>query len=227
MANGTASKYMMNFPRGGKKTLEMVTGIAAGLNYLHGKNITHADLKCDNVLISSNGTPLLADFGMSTRAELTASKNMGTFRFMAPELIYSPDRKDHENSWMTDMWSFGMVVYELISGKMPYYEAGGVLVVGEILRRKIPSKPKFTGEYHEKLWRICLLCWNFEPSQRPTSQAVLDDLISTKSVYESLNNESPEGSFPPERQITNSVPNAGRRLGNTFQNLLHWLTRYK
>ncbi len=54
--------------------------------------------------------------------------------------------------------------------------------MGEFLRRKIPNKPECTGEYHEKLWRICLSCWNFEPSQRPTSQAVLDDLLSTEIV---------------------------------------------
>jgi len=183
MVNGTATKYMMNFPRGGRKTLEVLTGITAGLAHLHSKGVTHGDLKCHSILISSNGTPRIAGFGASLSAELSfmsADTNMGTLRFMAPELIDStPGRKHSKRSPMTDMWSFGMVIYELLSGKVPYHELNDSYVLVEILQQKLPEKPEYNGEeFQERLLGLCKSCWSFVPSLRPTSRAMLKDLPS-------------------------------------------------
>ncbi len=68
----------------------------------------------ENILISPIGTPLLADFGISLSDELTQTMTYninGSHRYMARELIYSPDGTCYKHCAMTDMWSFGMVVY--------------------------------------------------------------------------------------------------------------------
>jgi len=188
MVNGTASRYMRDFPRGGRKTFQVVKGIAAGLEYLHYHNVTHADLKCENILISPIGIPLLADFGISLSDELTQTMTYninGSHRYMARELIYSPDGTCYKHCAMTDMWSFGMVVYELLSGKVPYHEFVGAQLMLTIVRGTLPDEPGHTGHLHyDELWRVCGRCWNFEQSQRPTSLDMLGalDLVELNSA---------------------------------------------
>jgi len=92
-------------------------GILEGLSYLHGLKphpVIHRDIKCDNVFINSNsGEIKIGDLGLAA-AEDRGKTLVGTPEFMAPEL--------YEESYDTavDIWSFGMLVLELATGKLPY-----------------------------------------------------------------------------------------------------------
>ncbi|KAF9218428.1 kinase-like protein [Gyrodon lividus] len=110
MDYGTANHYLKEHPEA--NYLALLSGIAAGLRYLHQENVIHGDLKGDNVLVTSNGVPCLSDFGLSKillssglLASATAVK--GTWRWMARELAdyrvehAKPDEK-------SDVWAFGM-----------------------------------------------------------------------------------------------------------------------
>jgi len=123
MEDGTMTEYMKTFDRCSIETLRMLVGIASGLAYLHERDVIHADLKSANILISSNGTPLLTDFGLSlvlcqtqstTQRALTTSTAMlgGTVRWMARELFASKsDGTLQRHDRATDIWAYGMVVY--------------------------------------------------------------------------------------------------------------------
>ncbi len=109
-------------------------GIASGLAYLHSRGVIHADLKSvskfvsvflfhfnslsekQNVLISSDGTPLLADFGlsltMSDSQAMTTTSARGSLRWMAPELFRSDSGgKPSKQNKTSDVWAFGMLAY--------------------------------------------------------------------------------------------------------------------
>jgi serine/threonine protein kinase len=100
-----------------RKTLDMALGIAQGLEFLHSRHVIHRDIKPANILLQGE-TPRLTDFGLS-RAVSGNSLSMsisinGTPYYMSPEAF---NRKRNKQ---TDIWSFGVVLYKMLAGKLPF-----------------------------------------------------------------------------------------------------------
>ncbi|TDL15451.1 kinase-like protein, partial [Rickenella mellea] len=135
MDNGTILNYINANMQA--DILYLVRGIASGLAYLHQSKVVHADLKSDNILISPEGAPLLTDFGISRTLVVThtftgLSNLMGSVRWMATELLAVAQTED------TDIWAFGMVVYELLTMNHPYYGMSEVQAMFRIAAGKLP-----------------------------------------------------------------------------------------
>ncbi|KAF9526298.1 hypothetical protein CPB83DRAFT_837516 [Crepidotus variabilis] len=134
---------------------------AEGLNYLHAKGIVHGNVKCANILVSKD----LA-FGDEELPSLP-------IRWLAPERI-----EGHPPSKEGDVYSFGMTILELITGKYPYSEcAGDAQVKDTVLElKKNPERPGKEGELQDipdELWAIMVGCWG-EAAGRP----LMTDLCS-------------------------------------------------
>lgn len=94
---------------------------ALGLRYLHVKRVVHGDLKCNNILIGSDGLAKLTDFGLSTlnanepeNVEESAPE-VGAIRWKAPEVL-----RGEKATFASDVYSFGMYILEAASGKYPW-----------------------------------------------------------------------------------------------------------
>lgn len=119
----------------GKLSLELATettvGILAGLTFLHSRRIIHRDLKPDNILLQG-ATPRLADFGISRLLKTTHTSQTvniaGTPSYMAPEAF------DGKRNVQTDIWSVGVVLYQLLSGYLPFPQQDITSLLGAILR---------------------------------------------------------------------------------------------
>lgn len=85
------------------------------IEYLHDRNIVHRDLKPENIMIDEEGYPKLIDFGTAKIISGRTYTTLGTPHYMAPEIII---RNGYNSS--VDLWSFGILIYEIIYGKVPF-----------------------------------------------------------------------------------------------------------
>ena len=141
-----------------------------------------------NILIDRTGCARLVDFGVLTIMsdppyQLTASSQPqgGTIRWMSPELL-EPQEFGFEKCYRTersDCYALGMVIYEIISGNMPFHEHSDYTVVSKVLKGK---RPHLGAEFPDILSEMLRLCWMTQPSDRPDVKDVLQCL---ERVWES------------------------------------------
>lgn len=110
--------------------IEMMSGILSGLEHLHTRKIIHRDLKPANLLLQGQ-TPRLTDFGISRMLKSTSISSIiaGTPAYMAPEAF------DGKRNVQTDVWSAGVIFYQLLAGRLPFPQTDFTGLVGAILTR--------------------------------------------------------------------------------------------
>jgi serine/threonine-protein kinase len=151
-------------------TIEMMRGILAGLDHLHSRRIIHRDLKPDNILLQRD-TPRLADFGIARTIKTTAqsSKVVGTFAYMAPEAF------DGKRNEQTDIWSAGIIFYQLLTGDLPFSQTDTASLIKAIMLDDIPPLPDSIPRYVREVVQRALAK---EPLQRFRSAAAMRQALS-------------------------------------------------
>ncbi|KAK4490245.1 hypothetical protein RD792_000905 [Penstemon davidsonii] len=175
--------------------LKVAIDVSKGMSYLHQNHIIHRDLKAANLLMDENEVVKIADFGIA-RVQLKSgimTAETGTYRWMAPEVLvilghgyytfsnlvllftYSwkvIEHKPYNNK--ADVFSFGVVLWELLTGKLPYANLTPLqAAVGVVQKGLRPSIPKHT---HPLIVELLERCWQQEPSLRPEFSEITDIL---------------------------------------------------
>jgi serine/threonine protein kinase len=118
--------------------LDIVTQLCAGLGYAHKEGIVHRDVKPANVFILQDGTVKLLDFGIAKLATSTLTRQgdvVGSAPYMSPEQIAGAQDLDGRS----DVWSTGVLLYELLTGRKPFNGEGLTTVIAGILREQPPD----------------------------------------------------------------------------------------
>ncbi|KAG1906274.1 kinase-like domain-containing protein, partial [Suillus fuscotomentosus] len=173
MENGSLNDYLrreVNLSR--EKKLTMVREVAAGLRYLHDKDIVHGDLTGTNILVSGDGTLHIGDFSLSTiLAESDHnSYHVGNVRWMAPEVITMDDIKPTK---ACDIYSYGCIMMQVFSGRQPYHNIRNSIAVMGAKMRGIEPFSQLTG-VDEDIQEVSQRCWLREIRQRPLVADIAD-----------------------------------------------------
>ncbi|OAY31767.1 uncharacterized protein LOC110599602 isoform X1 [Manihot esculenta] len=170
MVNGSLRNALQKNERSldKRKRLLIAMDVAFGMEYLHGKNIVHFDLKSDNLLVNLRDPhrPIckVGDLGLSkVKCQTLISGGVrGTLPWMAPELLNGSSSLVSEK---VDVFSFGIVLWELLTGEEPYADLHYGAIIGGIVSNTLrPPVP----ESCDPEWKSLMeRCWASEPSDRP------------------------------------------------------------
>ncbi|CAH0547122.1 unnamed protein product [Brassicogethes aeneus] len=145
--------------------------IANGMQYLHMQNIIHRDLKSPNVLIGDNEIIKISDFG-TCRTFNGISEKMtfaGTVAWMAPEVI-----KEQACSEKVDVWSFGIVLWELLTCEIPYKGLEQSAIMYSVGSGKL--KPHIPESCPDGFKLIMNMCWKINPKERPSFKLICNHI---------------------------------------------------
>jgi serine/threonine protein kinase len=169
-------KDLLNLARRGVPTLlenpteigRLVCSLVLGMRYIHSREIIHRDLKPANILFEEDWRPKISDFGVSRpeSAEGPPTSDTGTVWYAAPEQLVEGVR----HTMKTDVFSFGYVLYEIITGKAVFGPPESVMgVLKRIRARDLPTLPDQFGDLMQGLIRRC---WSKSPRDRPSFEAI-------------------------------------------------------
>ncbi|CAE6496849.1 unnamed protein product [Rhizoctonia solani] len=142
--------------------------IRAGLVYIHSKEMVHGDLKPVNIMVSSEGEALIADFGNAILKDL-ALLFAPTTTFSITHQYAPPEHFSAENipvaTKQSDVYSYGMTVLEILTGEVPFADKNIIWLMRRASEGKLqPNQPSsISGD----IWSILLPCWAHDPSKRP------------------------------------------------------------
>ncbi|MEL6107872.1 MAG: serine/threonine-protein kinase [Planctomycetota bacterium] len=164
----------------GQRAATFVQTLAKAIQYAHSKGIIHRDLKPANILLDEQGNPRITDFGLSkvmdSQTELTGTGQViGTPAYMSPE---QASGNSSEISETTDVYSLGAILYELLTGHVPFHSE---TVVGLLIKvqNETPRSPASLSQVRMSadLDTICMKCLEKNPDHRyTTARALADDL---------------------------------------------------
>ncbi|XP_050310203.1 fibroblast growth factor receptor 1 isoform X2 [Anthonomus grandis grandis] len=165
--------------------------IANGMAFLESLDITHRDLAARNILINQEKTLKISDFGMARKGVyVNTAKKRQPLRWMAPEAI---ECRKCDNK--TDVWSFGVVLWEIASlGAFPYNDLSNEDVISYIVRGHRLERPETCTD---QLYDLMRDCWHKDPDKRPTFGNIARRLDNVGKTYVDFSKISPGYVFPP------------------------------
>ena len=172
IAGTTLGEILREKPLTEKETTRLGLQLIDGLAAAHDLGVVHCDLKPNNLMITPDGRLKILDFGLAklfrpvTTEEATTSssdqiKARGTLPYMAPEQLKG-ERVDQR----TDIYAFGDILYQMITGRLPFQESLPTALANDILTKSPPPPGRLRPDLSQRLEEIILKCLEKDPENR-------------------------------------------------------------
>ena len=182
MEGGTLRARIRRSPLPLKQACEYLRDIADALDYIHNQGIIHRDIKASNVLLDSEGSCYLSDFGIARittdATQLTSTGNvLGTVDYVAPELFEVNRRADARS----DLYSLGVLLFEMVTGQLPFSAENQLALVSMHMNKRPPSPRsisvvgRFIEPISNQVDRVILRALEKKPEQRYGSASELTE----------------------------------------------------
>lgn len=152
----TLKERLLRGPLSIEQAVDIATQVARGLGAAHAHDIIHRDVKPGNIMLTTEGTVKLLDFGLAKVPDVSLTRpgsTPGTILYMSPEQL-----SGHSSSPQSDLWSLGAVLYEMTAGRPPFHGANEHLLIHAIvhdpvlpLRERVPSAPAWLERIIDRL----------------------------------------------------------------------------
>ena len=160
-----------------ESTLAIGTQLADALAVAHDQNIVHRDIKPQNLMIDESGVLKVADFGLARtvqrdKALTQAGYIIGTLRYMAPEQLMGGDLDAR-----TDLYAVGVVLFECLTGRLPYEASSPMAILAAVLERKAPDVTTIASDAPPALGAVISRLLEGEPKKRFASARELAEAL--------------------------------------------------
>ncbi|MGI9057295.1 MAG: serine/threonine protein kinase [Ktedonobacteraceae bacterium] len=167
MEGGTLRARIRRAPLTLEDACRSMREIASALDYIHHQGIIHRDIKSSNVLLDAEGRCYLADFGIarteSDVTQLTSAGNvLGTVDYVAPELF----EPDHKADVRSDLYSLGVLLFEMVTGQLPFSAENQIAVVTMHMNKRPPAPSSISRNISPQVERVIFRALEKNPALR-------------------------------------------------------------
>ncbi|KAF2296842.1 hypothetical protein GH714_008030 [Hevea brasiliensis] len=182
MEGGSVSDLMLkNKKLQTKEIIRIAVDVAEGIKFMNDHGVAYTDLNTQRILLDRHGNACLGDMGI-----VTACKSIGEameyetdgYRWLAPEII-AGDPESVSETWMSNAYSFGMVIWEMLTGEAAYAACSPVQAAVGIAACGL--RPEIPKDCPQILKSLMTKCWNNSPSKRPPFFEILSILLRFSS----------------------------------------------
>ncbi|XP_070765888.1 raf-1 proto-oncogene, serine/threonine kinase a isoform X2 [Enoplosus armatus] len=180
--------------------IDIARQTAQGMDYLHAKNIIHRDMKSNNIFLHEGLTVKIGDFGLATvKARWSGSHQVeqpsGSILWMAPEVIRMQDNNPY--SFQSDVYSYGIVLFELMTGELPYSQTANrdqiIFMVGRGYLS--PDLSKLYKNCPKAMKRLVADCIKKSKDERPLFPQILSSIELLQHALPKINRSASEPSL--------------------------------
>uniref|UniRef100_A0A8C1BFX7 non-specific serine/threonine protein kinase n=1 Tax=Cyprinus carpio carpio TaxID=630221 RepID=A0A8C1BFX7_CYPCA len=182
------------------RRIDVARQTAQGMDYLHAKNIIHRDLKSNNIFLHEGWTVKIGDFGLATvKSRWSGSQQVeqpsGSILWMAPEVIRMQDTNPY--TFQSDVYGYGVVLYELMSGTLPYSNINIrdqiIFMVGRGYLS--PDLSKLYSNCPKSMKRLIIDCLKFKRDERPLFPQILVGIEQVQDLLPKIERSASEPSL--------------------------------
>src|SRR6266542_1628023 len=163
--------------------LEILTRIIGGLGHIHDQKIIHRDFHSGNILYENQFDIVISDLGISKSSIKSTNDDneiYGIISYMAPEIL---QRKEYNTA--SDIYSFGMIMWELMTGKIPFWDQKDDMEL--IIKICKGFRPPIVINAPKGYVELMQECWNSDPNNRPTANYIRNSIY--EKIIPNYNNE--------------------------------------
>ena len=155
----------------------ILIGTACGMKYLHDCDMIHRDISISNILIDKSYHPLITGLFLSYfEGDKLDDITVGTLIHMAPEIFIK-----NEYGKKADVYSFGMLMFEIITGYNPFSHFSHQNILYKVVLEK--CRPEFPPSFNNSLRNLISRCWDDDPNNRPTFNEIFNDIAYNSDFY--------------------------------------------